>query len=249
MRRRIHVPRPQPAMLVALIAMVFAAGGTSYAALQITSGQIKNETITSHDIKNRTLQTADLSTKARAALKGNRGATGLSGPKGDPGSSAKLPAGLMWIDHFSFLPGDASVQTSFNSTTSGIGGGLTALVIGSTTTGENANSGGNKDVQRSLEVPPGYTIKSVRVCYELTNSRSFISQIRLAQIEPTPSSALVNLDDATDQTATGPVCVNSAATNVDASGGAVLISLRVNFGNTGDKIALRAVGLNLAPTA
>jgi hypothetical protein len=239
-------------MVVALIAMVFAAGGTSYAALQITSGQIKNETITSHDIKNRTLQTADLSTKARADLKGDRGPTGPTGPtgqKGDTGSSAKLPAGLMWIDHFSFLPGDASVQTSFNSTTSGIGGGLTALVIGSTTTGEDASVGGNKDVQRTLEVPPGYTIKSVRVCYELTNSRSFISQIRLAQIEPTPSAALVRLDDATDQTAPGPVCVDSAATNVDASAGAVLISLRVNFGNTGDKIALRAVGLNLAPSA
>jgi hypothetical protein len=249
MRRWIHAARPRPAMIVALIALVFAAGGTSYAALQISGSQIKNNTITSSDIKNHSLKTADLSDSARAALKGNRGATGPIGPKGDPGSAAKLPAGLMWIDHFAFLPGDSSVQTSFNSVTSGVGGGLTALVISSSTTGEIANSGGNKSVQRSLEVPPGYVIKGVRVCYELTNSRSFISQIRLAQVEPTPFAAIVRLDDATDRTDEGPVCVDSAATSVDASAGAVLIDLRVNFGNTADKIALRAVGLYLAPSA
>lgn len=171
---------------------------------------------------------------------------------------AKAPAALkkrprqpkrqvMWINHFDLLPGDPSVTTSFNAVSSGVGGGLTALVVHSSTTGENAQNGGNKVVHMGVQVPPGYVIRGVRVCYELTNRRSFISQIRLAQVQNPPQSALVLLDDPTNQTNPGPVCVNSAATNVDPAAGEVLLSLRVNFGNTADRIAVRALGLHLAP--
>jgi hypothetical protein len=121
------------------------------------------------------------------------------------------------------------------------------LVIQSSTTGENAQGGGNKVVHMGLQVPPGYLIKGVRVCYELSNKRSFISQIRLAQVQTPPQSAVVKLDDATDQTNPGPVCVDSATTTVDPSLGGVLLSLRVNFGNTADKVVVRALGLSLIP--
>ena len=154
---------------------------------------------------------------------------------------------IMWINHFDLLPGDASVKTSFNAVSSGVGGGLTGLVIESTTTGENGQGGGNKVVHMGLQVPPGYSINGVRVCYELSNKRSFISQIRLAQVKNPPQTASVLLDDATDQTSPGPICVDSAATSVDPSAGEVLLSLRVNFGNTSDKIAVRALGLHLSP--
>ena len=152
---------------------------------------------------------------------------------------------IMWVNHFDLLPGDPSVTTSFNAVNSGVGGGLTGLVIQSSTIGENAQGGGNKVVHMGLQVPPGYAIRGVRVCYELSNKRSFISQIRLAQIQTPPSSAGVLLDDATDLTNPGPICVDSATTNVDPSAGEVLISLRVNFGNTADKIVVRALGLHL----
>jgi hypothetical protein len=98
-----------------------------------------------------------------------------------------------------------------------------------------------------LEVPPGYLIRGVRVCYELSSRRSFISQIRLAQVQTPPQSAIVLLDDGTDQTNPGPICVDSAATTVDPSLGEVLLSLRVKFGNTSDKIVVRALGLLLSP--
>jgi hypothetical protein len=151
----------------------------------------------------------------------------------------------MWINHFDLLPGDPSVTTTFNAVSSGLG--LTGLVVHSSTTGENASGGGNKVVHMGLEVPPGYLIKGVRVCYQLSNKRSFISQIRLAQIQTPPSSALVKLDDATDQTNPGPICVDSTPTTVDPSLGEVLLSLRVNFGNTSDIIVVRALGLHLIP--
>ena len=154
---------------------------------------------------------------------------------------------LMWIDHYSFLPGDPSVLTSFNAISSGVGGGLSGLVIQSTTSGDTAPTGGNKVVHRATEVPPGYIIKGVRVCYELSHPKSFITQIRLAQVKDPPASALVLLDDGTDQTAMGPICVDSKPCSVDPSKGPVLISLRVNFANSVDRIVVRGVGLHLAP--
>src|SRR5215217_2105072 len=97
-------------------------------------------------------------------------------------------AQLMWINHFALLPGDDSVKTTFNAVNSGVGGGLTGLVITSTTTGEIGTSGGNKVVHMAVEVPPGYTVNGVRIGYELTSAASFISQIRLAQVQDPPQT-------------------------------------------------------------
>jgi hypothetical protein len=156
---------------------------------------------------------------------------------------------VMWLNHFALLPGDSSVQTTFNAVNSGVGGGLTALVVQSTTTGEDATGGGNKVVQMAVEVPPGFQITGVRVGYELTSSASFISQVRLAQVQDPPATALVLLDDPTDLTAVGPVFVDSATTLIDPATGPVLLSLRVNFGNTADKIAIRGLALILRSRA
>jgi hypothetical protein len=152
---------------------------------------------------------------------------------------------VMWIDHLDLLPGDPSVITSFNAINSGVGSGLSGLIIQSNTTGDTAPGGGNKVVEMGLEVPPGFLIKGVRVCYELSNARSFITQIRLAQVQNPPSTALVLMDDATHLTDPGPICVDSATTTVDPAAGAVLLSLRVNFGDTSDRIVVRAIGLHL----
>ena len=99
----------------------------------------------------------------------------------------------------------------------------------------------------AAEVPPGFAVRGVRLCYELTSKRSFISQIRLAQVQDPPASASVLLDDGTDLTNPGPVCVNSAPASVDPGAGALLVSLRVNFGSTSDEIAVRGLGLLLSP--
>ena len=151
----------------------------------------------------------------------------------------------MWIDHLVFLPGDPSVNTSFNAVNSGVGGGLSGLIITSSTVGDQAQGGGNKVVETALEVPPGFDIGSVRVCYENSNTRTFISQTRLAQVQNPPSTATVLLDDPTHLNAAGPVCVNSQPTLVKPAKGSVLLSLRLSFADTSDKIVLRAVGLNL----
>lgn len=153
---------------------------------------------------------------------------------------------VLWINPLELLAGDPTVKTSFNAITSGVGGGLSGLILESTTTGDTAGGGGNKVVETGVQVPPRYLVKGVRVCYESSNARSFITQIRLSQVQDPPSTAIVRLDDGTDLTNAGPVCVDSQPTSVDPANGAVFLSLRLNFGNTADRIVLRALGLYVA---
>jgi len=142
----------------------------------------------------------------------------------------------MWINHLDFAPADSTVTTSFDFN-SNVG---TGLLIGSTTTGES------KGVEKSLQVSPGFLISGVRVCYELSSSSSFISDISLVQLQNPPTGLSLLLDDATDLTNKGPICVDSAAPSkaIDPSLGAVRLRLGVNFGGK-DLIVVRAVGLHL----
>jgi hypothetical protein len=165
---------------------------------------------------------------------------------------AKLQGGntahtrTMWIDHLDFLPGDSSVSTSFNAVNSGVGGGLSGLIIQSSTLGDTAKGGGNKVVETALEIPPANNVTGVTICYEGTNSsRTFVDQVRIAQVQNPPSTAIVRLDDPTHLTASGPTCVNSQPTLINPNDGALLLSLRINAGDTSDKIVLRSVGITL----
>ncbi|HYA66064.1 MAG TPA: hypothetical protein VEE84_05210 [Burkholderiaceae bacterium] len=160
---------------------------------------------------------------------------------------------VQWVNHFDLLSGDPTVTfTASPSTTSGVGGGLTGLVITSNTVGNTDSLNGDKVVQMALELQPSTTIFGVRLCYELSDpgsTGSYIDEIRLAQIQNPPSTALVLLDDATPQDANGATCVNSALASppIESKNGSVLLSLRIQTGHTSDKIVVRALGLLVKP--
>jgi hypothetical protein len=156
-------------------------------------------------------------------------------------------ATLMWLDHLDLLPGHRSIMTSHDAVTSGVGSGLSGLVIESRHHRHHNHDGGNKVVWMALEVPPRYTVEGVRVGYELSDSASFITQIRVAQVQDPPSSALVLLDDATDLTNSGPIYVDSAKVSIDPAAGPLLLDLRVHFGHPSDRIVVRGLGLYLLP--
>jgi hypothetical protein len=144
-----------------------------------------------------------------------------------PSSVLAVGESVQWLNHLGFLPGNASVGTAFNAVDSGVGGGLSGLIVSSTTTGEV-----DKYIEQGVQVPPGFLVSGVRVCYESTSATSFISQIRLAQLQDPPATALVLLDDGADLVNPGPVCVNSAlpfAGSIDPALGALRLSLGVNF--------------------
>ncbi len=57
---------------------------------------------------------------------------------------------VMWINHLAFLAGDPSVAVSYNAVNSGVGSGLSGLIITSSSTGDQAKDGGNKVVRRHI---------------------------------------------------------------------------------------------------
>jgi hypothetical protein len=163
-----------------------------------------------------------------------------SKPPPPPPPPQATEAFTMWINHLDFLSGDITKVTTSFSANSGVGGGLSGLII-------KASKAGEGTVEKGLQVSPGFWISGVRVCYELSSSDSFISNISLAQLQNPPATVSVLLDDQTDLTGIGPICVDSAApsTPIDPSLGAVRLSLGIKFGDTPGIIVVRAVGLHL----
>ena len=82
--------RISPAMIVALIALVFSLAGTSYAVTKLPSNsvgtaQIKNSAVTSQKIKDGSVAPVDLTAAAKATLQGAKGDTGAAGGPGATG--------------------------------------------------------------------------------------------------------------------------------------------------------------------
>lgn len=77
--------RPSPALVVALVAVLFSATGGAYAASKITGSQIARNAITGKHVKNRSLSPADF----RGSVRGPQGPPGLQGAPGPQG-----PAGV-----------------------------------------------------------------------------------------------------------------------------------------------------------
>ncbi|MEA2484134.1 MAG: hypothetical protein QOC55_2081 [Thermoleophilaceae bacterium] len=87
---RILRHRPSPSMVVALVALFVAMGGTGYAALTVTGKNVKDSSLTGKDIKDGSVATADvkdggLLAKDFKAGQLPAGGTGPAGPQGDKG--------------------------------------------------------------------------------------------------------------------------------------------------------------------
>jgi hypothetical protein len=99
---------------------------------------------------------------------------------------------------------------------------------------------------RVLGKHAGFKVRGVRLYYEDSSPNSYITQVRLAQVQNPPAKALVLLDDPTHLTSTEPICIDSEQTApIDPRVGPILLSLRVNFGNTADRIVVLGLGLQL----
>ncbi|MEV4423360.1 hypothetical protein AB0L40_25815, partial [Patulibacter sp. NPDC049589] len=84
---KIRPRRPSPAMLVAVLALLVALGGTATAASGLITGrQIAPSTITGRNVENRSLTASDLARgTVRTGKTGKTGKTGATGPAGTTG--------------------------------------------------------------------------------------------------------------------------------------------------------------------
>src|SRR6476659_9996142 len=99
----------------------------------------------------------------------------------------------IWLSPTDFVTGDSTLQISYPSVTH-------------PNTTVTCNSLGDlKWISMSLRLPENVSIEEVTVCYQLSSTNSFISQIRLTEMK-TPDQAIVIHDDATDLQSITPIC-------------------------------------------
>jgi hypothetical protein len=147
---------------------------------------------------------------------------------------------LLWINHFGLV-----VDPTYRLATSFAGhplGGSSGLLI------RAVFPVVDQTLATGLQVPPGYNVRKVRLCYQLSSPASFITHIKIAQLT-TANAAIDVLTDLADQTSMSPVCVDSmpAAAPISTANGPLRLDLGVTFGDPEDLIVIRAVGLYLEP--
>jgi hypothetical protein len=134
--------RPSPAMIVALLALIVAMGGTSYAAIKlpansvgtkqlkahaVTSAKVKDSAITSRQIKDRSLLAEDF--RAGQIIQGPQGPAGppgLRGPQGQPGAEFVVLPDLVRRQFALTIPasGDNEVTATCGPDEVAVSGGL-----------------------------------------------------------------------------------------------------------------------------
>jgi hypothetical protein len=115
--RNLKLQRPSPAVVVALIALFVALGGTGYAAIVLPANsvgtkQLKKNAVTAAKVKNASLLAADFKAgQLRAGPPGAPGAQGPQGPKGDkgdPGANGSPDTPQQVLDKLAQVGGEGS---------------------------------------------------------------------------------------------------------------------------------------------
>ncbi|MEJ7831901.1 MAG: hypothetical protein WKF79_03225 [Nocardioides sp.] len=187
--------RPSPSMAVSILALVVAAGGTSYAAATIgtsdiqqqavTSGKIKNNTIRSVDVKNGSLKSKDLRDQTRWLLVNSAGAIvaqsggfeveaayptlGNTAPVGAPDNSLRAN-GNVYIDAGEILSNNGITATiALQNQLDQDGGGM-----GGRTAGADANAEFSGEISVSQCGLTAGTPSSMTACAPLgTNTNDY----------------------------------------------------------------------------
>jgi hypothetical protein len=98
--RAIAGRRPSASLVISVVALFVALGGTSYAALTITGKDVKNSSLTTKDIKDNSLTSADVRDRSLRLRdfrsgelsNGQRGPAGPAGPAGAAGAAGSAIA-------------------------------------------------------------------------------------------------------------------------------------------------------------
>jgi hypothetical protein len=121
-------------MLVALISLFVALGGTGYAATRLLprnsvgEHQLRNSAVTGSKIRPRTIQLSDIATSTRSSLRGQTGPQGPQGPQGAAGPQGPPGPGAD-IFHAAIDSGGGRVRGNAIASTGGGGTGTYAIAF------------------------------------------------------------------------------------------------------------------------
>jgi hypothetical protein len=119
---------PSPAMLVALLALFVALGGSSYAALKLPKNsvgnkQLKKNAVTGPKVKAGSLRLSDFNSSDRTGLRGPQGAQGAAGAQGTQGAAGTARA----YAHVLANAGSPTLDTAHTKNFSGVSLALTGV--------------------------------------------------------------------------------------------------------------------------
>ena len=163
--------RQSPALVVAMLALFVAMGGTAIAAgsAVITGKQIKNNSITGADVKNKSLTARDF----RGSVRGPRGPAGPAGPQGTQGPKGdKGDAGapnpnaanselLDGIDSSDFVRKSESFARNFSCAGSAWESAYSDATYATTGSLKYRTGGGTGLFRCSVDIPNGATVTAV----------------------------------------------------------------------------------------
>jgi hypothetical protein len=138
----------------------------------------------------------------------------------------------IWISPTGYVSGDNTLQIDYSSVTH------PNTIIRCTKLG-----GAPKWISMGIPLSSGATITGVTICYQVSNARSSIAQVRLTEMT-TPDTAIVRYDEATTLNSTAPVCHTGKPISFSPVA-AVSLELRLEFANLADQIVLGGVGVSV----
>ena len=141
----------------------------------------------------------------------------------------------IWLSPTEYITGDPTLQISYPFVSH------PETIVTCTTPGDL------KWLSMGLRLPPRVRIEELKICYQVSNPTSYISQVRLLVMD-TPDQANVIYDDGTDLKSTEPACyISQVGGKVPTPDMAVTLALRLNFQHKTHEIMLGGVGCKISP--
>jgi hypothetical protein len=220
-----RIPRPSPALLVAIVALFMALGGTSYAALKITGKNVENSTLSGADIKNKSLEEKELKPETLTGSRINESTLGTvpHATNADNAVNAQTAAKAADADKLGGLaPGDfmrnipRAYETNISSDSNFADGSplgtLTDLPAGTYLIMARLgyfNPGAAGEETCTLDVPEGDDRA------EFTTGAGITEQVTLAEVVTSPSLFMATVH-----------CTSDGSDDID--GGGSLIAIRLD---------------------
>jgi hypothetical protein len=162
LRRAVAGRRPSASLVISVVALFVALGGTGYAAVTITGKNVKDSSLTTKDIKDNSLTSSDVrdrslrlrdfrSGELSAAQRGPAGPAGRAGPTGAAGAAGAAGSAIAFARVAASGDVDASVSKAITVVASPAGDGLYCL---------NDTSGTPKSIALTIDISGADSRKS-----------------------------------------------------------------------------------------